>query len=83
MRVFNYFRRQIRQYVAQVDNLRMATKYSFHIRSVPKRKQLKKITGRSEIFENEVEGNDFLSNTNLGGQTIVIPTKGCKFEKYT
>ncbi|XP_073827217.1 uncharacterized protein [Musca autumnalis] len=68
--------RQIRQYVAQVDNLRMATKYSFHIKSIPKNKQLKKITGRSEIFDNEIEGSDFLSTNNLGGPTIVIPTKG-------
>ncbi|XP_058979945.1 uncharacterized protein LOC101900435 [Musca domestica] len=68
--------RQIRQYVAQVDNLRMATKYSFHIRSVPKHRQLKKVTGRSEIFDNEIEGSDFLSSANLGGPTIVIPTKG-------
>ncbi|XP_075153627.1 uncharacterized protein LOC142227144 [Haematobia irritans] len=68
--------RQVRQYATQVDNLRMATKYSFHIRSIPKHKQLKKVTGRSEVFENEIEGNDFLSTNNLGGQTIVIPTKG-------
>ncbi|XP_061401108.1 uncharacterized protein LOC133336848 [Musca vetustissima] len=68
--------RQVRQYVAQVDNLRMATKYSFHIRSIPKNKQLKKVTGRSEIFDNEIEGSDFLSSSNLGGPTIVIPTKG-------
>uniref|UniRef100_A0A1I8NMP2 ZP domain-containing protein n=1 Tax=Stomoxys calcitrans TaxID=35570 RepID=A0A1I8NMP2_STOCA len=68
--------RQVRQFATQVENLRMATKYSFHVRSLPKNKPLKKVTGRSEVFENEVEGNDFLSNNYLGGQTIVIPTKG-------
>lgn len=55
----------------------MATKYSFHIRATPKHRNLK-VTGRSELFGNEIEGEDFLS-TNIGhGQTIVVPTKGCK-----
>lgn len=66
--------------MAQVDNLRMATKYSFHIRPMPKHKNMK-VTGRSEIFENEIEGADFLSNNVDQGQTIVIPTKGCKFDR--
>lgn len=64
--------------MAQVDNLRMATKYSFHIRSMPKHKNMK-ITGRSEIFDNEIENDDFLSSNVDQGQTIIIPTKGCKF----
>ncbi|XP_065357815.1 uncharacterized protein LOC135951981 [Calliphora vicina] len=67
--------RQVRQYMTQVDNLRMATKYSFHIRSTPKHKNMK-VTGRSEIFDNEIEGEEFLSNNVDQGQTIVIPTKG-------
>ncbi|KNC22947.1 hypothetical protein FF38_13751 [Lucilia cuprina] len=67
--------RQVRQYMTQVDNLRMATKYSFHIRSLPKHKNMK-VTGRSEIFNNEIEGEDFLSNNMVQGQTIVVPTKG-------
>ncbi|TMW48803.1 hypothetical protein DOY81_006117 [Sarcophaga bullata] len=67
--------RQVRQYVAQVDNLRMSTKYSFHIRSADQRKNMK-ITGRSELFDNEIEGEDFLANNMAQGQTIIVPTKG-------
>uniref|UniRef100_A0A1B0A498 ZP domain-containing protein n=1 Tax=Glossina pallidipes TaxID=7398 RepID=A0A1B0A498_GLOPL len=65
--------RQTRQYEAYIDNLRMATKYRFHIRPQSRRRDIK-VTGRSEIFSNEVE--DFNENSN--GQTIIIPTKGCK-----
>ncbi|KAL9929014.1 uncharacterized protein ACN427_009111 isoform 2-T2 [Glossina fuscipes fuscipes] len=62
---------QTRQYEAYIDNLRMATKYRFHIRPQSRRRDIK-VTGRSEIFSNEVE--DF--NENANGQTIIIPTKG-------
>ncbi|XP_055917677.1 uncharacterized protein LOC129949953 [Eupeodes corollae] len=59
----------ISHYTARVDNLRMATKYSFHIRPQQKKRNLK-ISGRSELLDNEVE-NDLFQ-----GQSIVIPTKG-------
>lgn len=59
----------IRHYTARVDNLRMATKYSFHIKPQLKKKNLK-ISGRSELLDNEIE-NDLFQ-----GQSIVIPTKG-------
>ncbi|XP_011178563.2 uncharacterized protein LOC105209699 [Zeugodacus cucurbitae] len=66
--------RQIRHYAVQVDNLRMATKYSFHIRPQAKRRNMK-ITGRSELFGNEID--DEAKGVPLnGGQTIIIPTKG-------
>ncbi|KAM7354319.1 uncharacterized protein ACRADG_006043 [Cochliomyia hominivorax] len=67
--------RKVRQYITQVDNLRMATKYSFHIRSLPKHKNMK-ITGRSEIFDNDIDNDDILGNNMEQGQTIIIPTKG-------
>ncbi|XP_039949665.1 uncharacterized protein LOC120767584 [Bactrocera tryoni] len=67
-------RRQIRHYAAQIENLRMATKYSFHIRPQAKRRNMK-ITGRSELFGNEID--DEAKGVPLdGGQTIIIPTKG-------
>ncbi|XP_055838272.1 uncharacterized protein LOC129906518 [Episyrphus balteatus] len=59
----------IMHYTARVDNLRMATKYSFHIKPQLKKKNLK-ISGRSELLDNEVE-NDLFQ-----GQSIIIPTKG-------
>ncbi|XP_014094666.2 uncharacterized protein [Bactrocera oleae] len=66
--------RQIRHYVVQIENLRMATKYSFHIRPQAKRRNMK-ITGRSELFGNEID--DEAKGVPLdGGQTIIIPTKG-------
>ncbi|XP_017468912.1 PREDICTED: uncharacterized protein LOC108360941 isoform X2 [Rhagoletis zephyria] len=66
--------RRVRHYAAQIDNLRMATKYSFHIRPQAKRRNMK-ITGRSELFGNEID--DEAKGVPLdGGQTIIIPTKG-------
>lgn len=51
----------------------MATKYSFHIKPQLKHK-LQKISGRADSRDNEVEPESMFS-----GQTIVIPTKGCKY----
>ncbi|XP_036329659.1 uncharacterized protein LOC118741792, partial [Rhagoletis pomonella] len=66
--------RRVRHYAAQIDNLRMATKYNFHIRPQAKRRNMK-ITGRSELFGNEID--DEAKGVPLdGGQTIIIPTKG-------
>uniref|UniRef100_A0A0K8U6F0 ZP domain-containing protein n=1 Tax=Bactrocera latifrons TaxID=174628 RepID=A0A0K8U6F0_BACLA len=66
--------RQVRHYAVQIENLRMATKYSFHIRPQAKRRNMK-ITGRSELFGNEID--DEAKGVPLdGGQTIIIPTKG-------
>lgn len=53
-----------------IDNLRMATKYSFHVRAQNKDQ---KISGRADLGENELGPNG-----KFQGQTIVIPTKGCK-----
>ena len=62
--------------MAQIDNLRMATKYSFHIRP-QSRQRIQRIQGRSGSFDNEIE-NDILGGGSLAGHTIIIPTKGCK-----
>ncbi|XP_067623633.1 uncharacterized protein [Eurosta solidaginis] len=70
--------RQIRPYAVQIDNLRMATKYSFHIRPQAKRRNMK-ITGRSELFGNEIDDDASTMKKGVpldGGQTIIIPTKG-------
>ncbi|XP_053959372.1 uncharacterized protein LOC128863957 [Anastrepha ludens] len=67
-------KRQVRHYAVQIDNLRMATKYSFHIRPQAKRRNMK-ITGRSELFGNEID-DDTKGVPLDGGQTIIIPTKG-------
>lgn len=63
-----------RHYMARIDNLRMATKYSFHVRPQFRRRNLK-IMGRSEIFHNGLEEDE----ADIRGHTIIIPTKGCKF----
>lgn len=62
-----------KQYSMTVKNLRMATKYSFHVKPQIKPGD-QKISGRSELNSDEFDGNSI----NLG-QTIIIPTKGCKY----
>ncbi|XP_062705176.1 uncharacterized protein LOC109429890 [Aedes albopictus] len=59
-----------KQYSMTVKNLRMATKYSFHVKPQT-RPGDQKVTGRSEHDDDEFDGNSI----NLG-QTIIIPTKG-------
>ncbi|XP_062549141.1 uncharacterized protein LOC134213805 [Armigeres subalbatus] len=59
-----------KQYSMTVKNLRMATKYSFHVKPQIKPGD-QKISGRSELNSDEFDGNSI----NLG-QTIIIPTKG-------
>lgn len=56
-----------------IDNLRMSTKYSFHVkpRSI-KSGEKRIISGRADLGENELGPNGVFQ-----GQTIVIPTKGC------
>ncbi|EAT48233.1 AAEL000683-PA [Aedes aegypti] len=59
-----------KQYTMTVKNLRMATKYSFHVKPQT-RPGDQKVSGRSEHDDDEFDGNSI----NLG-QTIIIPTKG-------
>lgn len=62
-----------------VKNLRMATKYSFHVKPQVRRGD-QKASGRSEQgagLEDEFDGNAINQ-----GQTIVIPTKGCEFKYF-
>ncbi|KAL9708041.1 hypothetical protein quinque_011559 [Culex quinquefasciatus] len=62
-----------KQYTMTVKNLRMATKYSFHVKPQVRRGD-QKASGRSEQgagLEDEFDGNAINQ-----GQTIVIPTKG-------
>ncbi|XP_023170462.2 uncharacterized protein LOC111599131 [Drosophila hydei] len=66
---------QVQHFGAAVDNLRMATRYSFHIRPVQPRR-LRSSSGRSEFHgENEIEGAS-AAVAHLPGQSIIIPTKG-------
>ncbi|XP_030240462.1 uncharacterized protein LOC115562660 [Drosophila navojoa] len=66
---------QVHHFRAAVDNLRMATRYSFHIRPVLPRR-LRSSSARSEFHgENEIEGASAAA-THLPGQSIIIPTKG-------
>lgn len=52
----------------EIGNLRMATKYSFHVKPyVKKTEQKSRSVGDKEIETNSIEQ----------GQTIIIPTKGC------
>ncbi|XP_030557004.1 uncharacterized protein LOC115759991 [Drosophila novamexicana] len=67
-----YVDTQVQHFAAAVDNLRMATRYSFHIRPVQPRR-LRSSSARSEFHdENEIEG----ASAHLPGQSIIIPTKG-------
>lgn len=74
------FCRSSKQYTMTIKNLRMATKYSFHVKPQT-RPGDQKASGRSEHDEDEFDGNSI----NLG-QTVIIPTKGCEYihcEKLT
>ncbi|XP_043063885.1 uncharacterized protein LOC108098295 [Drosophila ficusphila] len=68
---------QVQHFAAAVENLRMATKYSFHIRPAAQRRLqaggTRSSNARSEFHdENEIESG----SGHLPGQSIVIPTKG-------
>ncbi|XP_055638703.1 uncharacterized protein LOC129776840 [Toxorhynchites rutilus septentrionalis] len=60
----------IKTYTMTVNNLRMATKYSFHVKPQAKPGD-QKASGRSEDSEDEFDVNSINH-----GQTVVIPTKG-------
>ncbi|XP_001989305.3 uncharacterized protein LOC6562909 [Drosophila grimshawi] len=73
---------QVQHFAAAVDNLRMATRYSFHIRPMPSHRQ-RSSSARSDFRaeENEIEGGGesggaAAAAAHLPGQSIVIPTKG-------
>ncbi|XP_064540487.1 uncharacterized protein LOC135429926 [Drosophila montana] len=67
-----YVDTQVQHFAAAVDNLRMATRYSFHIRPVQPRR-LRSSSARSEFLaENEIDG----ASAHLPGQSIIVPTKG-------
>lgn len=59
-----------------IDHLRMATKYSFHVRLQGQNKDQKE--GRADL-----NGNILKDNLDIDGQTIIIPTKGCKLNYFT
>lgn len=58
-----------KQYSIVIDNLRMATKYSFHVKASGKSGE-QRATGRADFSGNEL-------NSDLLGEKIVLPTKGC------
>ncbi|XP_034100941.1 uncharacterized protein LOC117565774 [Drosophila albomicans] len=68
---------QVQHFAAAVDNLRMATRYSFHIRPVQPRR-LRSSSARADFHdENEIEsGGATAAASHLPGQSIIIPTKG-------
>lgn len=61
-----------KQYSISIDNLRMATKYSFHVKASGKL-GVQKATGRSDLGGNEL-------NSDFEGERIVVPTKGCNYD---
>ncbi|ALC38760.1 CG16798 [Drosophila busckii] len=61
---------QVQHFAAAVDNLRMATRYSFHIRPAQSRR-LRSSSARAD-FNDE---ND-IDSLHPPGQSIIIPTKG-------
>jgi len=70
----------VHHFAAAIENLRMATKYSFHIRPAAQKRLLaggtRSSNARAEFHdENEIESG----GGHLPGQSIVIPTKGCKY----
>lgn len=71
--------RNSKQYSLLVKNLRMATKYSFHVKPQTKKSD-QRASGRADEGGQEQEEQN-ASSTAAGhnqGQTIIIPTKGCK-----
>lgn len=54
----------------EIGNLRMATKYSFHVKPYIKKTEQK---SRGRFGDKEIQTNSIEH-----GQTIIIPTKGCK-----
>ncbi|KAH8377068.1 hypothetical protein KR093_003296, partial [Drosophila rubida] len=67
---------QVQHFAAAVDNLRMATRYSFHIRPVQPHR-LRSSSARADFHdENEIESGGATAAAHLPGQSIIIPTKG-------
>ncbi|EDW25456.1 GL26417 [Drosophila persimilis] len=69
---------QVQHFSAAVDNLRMATRYSFHVRPATQRRLqvggARRSNARAEVHdENEIES---AASGHLPGQSIIIPTKG-------
>lgn len=62
-----------RQYATTVGKLRMATKYMFHVKLQATTGSERKASGRADLGINEIGANGVFL-----GQSIVIPTKGCK-----
>lgn len=52
-----------------INNLRMATKYSFHVRKQTKKSEQK--SARADFSDNRIDL--------IHGQTIILPTKGCMY----
>lgn len=55
-----------------IDHLRMATKYSFHVKASGQT-QDQRPSARADL-----NGNILKDDSEIQGQTIIIPTKGCK-----
>lgn len=68
----------MQHFAAAVDNLRMATRYSFHVRPVGQQQQRLRSASRARSDfheENEIES---AASAHMPGQSIIVPTKGCK-----
>lgn len=60
-----------KQYSMIIDHLRMATKYSFHVKAQGQKDQ--------KASRADLNGNILKDDDEIQGQTIIVPTKGCKF----
>lgn len=71
---------RVQHFAAAVDNLRMATRYSFHVRPVGQQQRLRSASRARADFheENEIESAAAATAAHLPGQSIIVPTKGCK-----
>lgn len=73
---------RVQHFAAAVDNLRMATRYSFHVRPVGQQQQRLRSASRARADfheENEIESAAAAATAaHLPGQSIIVPTKGCK-----
>lgn len=72
---------RVQHFAAAVDNLRMATRYSFHVRPVGQQQQRLRSASRARADfheENEIESAAAMTAAHLPGQSIIVPTKGCK-----
>lgn len=63
-----------REFSLVIDNLRMATKYSFHVRQLAEGVDVESLKPKARRIDQQISQNDLEK-----GEMIIIPTKGCEY----